>query len=79
MFPADLPPSPEFIYYPLRTCGSGWLPPPARPSTPFWLLSSRSASPPEFPEVTTVMHVPDEKTRPVGQAVAAANLPKLSK
>lgn len=34
---------PEFIYYPLSACGSGWLP------------------------------------RPVGQAVAAASLPKLNK
>ena len=35
----------------------------------------------EFPEVAraVAMHVPDEKTRRVGQAVAAASLPKLKK
>jgi predicted NBD/HSP70 family sugar kinase len=35
----------------------------------------------EFPEVASAiaMHVPDEKTRRVGQAVAAASLPKLKK
>ncbi len=35
----------------------------------------------EFPEVSAriAMHVPDEKTRRVGQAVAAASLPKLVK
>ena len=33
----------------------------------------------EFPEIAgeIMMHVPDEKTRRVGQAVAAASLPKL--
>ena len=35
----------------------------------------------EFPEIAArvTMHVPDEKTRRVGQAVAAASLPKLRK
>ncbi|MDP3849179.1 MAG: ROK family protein [Luteolibacter sp.] len=33
----------------------------------------------EFPEIDIAMHVPDEKTRRVGQAVAAASLPKLKK
>ncbi len=35
----------------------------------------------EFPEVAqaVAMHVPDEKTRRVGQAVAAASLPKIKK
>ena len=35
----------------------------------------------EFPEIARkiAMHVPDEKTRRVGQAVAAASLPKLKK
>jgi predicted NBD/HSP70 family sugar kinase len=35
----------------------------------------------EFPEIAAqiAMHVPDEKTRRVGQAVAAASLPKIRK
>ena len=33
----------------------------------------------EFPEVSIAMHVPDEKSRRVGQAVAAASLPKSKK
>jgi predicted NBD/HSP70 family sugar kinase len=33
----------------------------------------------EFPEVSIAMHVPDEKSRRVGQAVAAASLPKAKK
>jgi hypothetical protein len=35
----------------------------------------------DFPKVADriQMHVPDEKTRRVGQAVAAASLPKMKK
>ncbi len=33
----------------------------------------------EFPEIDIAMRVPDEKTRRVGQAVAAASLPKIKK
>jgi len=35
----------------------------------------------EFPETAAkiAMHVPDEKSRRIGQAVAAASLPKLKK
>jgi hypothetical protein len=42
--------------------------------------SARSAAS-EFPEIAgkITMHVPDEKSRRVGQAVAAASLPKHRK
>jgi len=43
------------------------------------LAKAREVLKREFPEIAKeiVMHVPDEKTRRVGQAVAAASLPKL--
>lgn len=45
------------------------------------LSKAREVLAKEFPEVAAAiaMHVPDEKTRRVGQAVAAASLPKLQK
>jgi len=45
------------------------------------LSKAREVLQQEFPEVAgaIAMHVPDEKTRRVGQAVAAASLPKLKK
>jgi len=45
------------------------------------LNTARQVLDQEFPDISTAiaMHVPDEKTRRVGQAVAAASLPKLSK
>ncbi len=45
------------------------------------LSKAREVLEQEFPEIakTVAMHVPDEKTRRVGQAVAAASLPKLTK
>jgi predicted NBD/HSP70 family sugar kinase len=45
------------------------------------LSKAREVLEKEFPEVFAriTMHVPDEKTRRVGQAVAAASLPKLTK
>jgi predicted NBD/HSP70 family sugar kinase len=43
------------------------------------LAKAREVLAKEFPEVSAIMHVPDEKTRRVGQAVAAASLPKIKK
>jgi predicted NBD/HSP70 family sugar kinase len=43
------------------------------------LAKAREVLAHEFPEVSIAMHVPDEKTRRVGQAVAAASLPKATK
>lgn len=45
------------------------------------LTKAREVMASEFPEVASAMaiHVPDEKTRRVGQAVAAASLPELKK
>ncbi len=45
------------------------------------LTKAREVMDLEFPEVASAIaiHVPDEKTRRVGQAVAAASLPKLKK
>jgi predicted NBD/HSP70 family sugar kinase len=45
------------------------------------LAKARAVLEREFPEIAAAvaMHVPDEKTRRVGQAVAAASLPKLKK
>jgi len=45
------------------------------------LAKAREVLEMEFPEASAriAMHVPDEKTRRVGQAVAAASLPKLTK
>ena len=43
------------------------------------LAKAREVLAAEFPEVSIAMHVPDEKTRRVGQAVAAASLPKAKK
>ncbi len=45
------------------------------------LTKAREVLESEFPETAAAvaMHVPDEKTRRVGQAVAAASLPKLKK
>jgi predicted NBD/HSP70 family sugar kinase len=45
------------------------------------LSKAREVLESEFPETAAAvaMHVPDEKTRRVGQAVAAASLPKLKK
>ncbi len=43
------------------------------------LAKAREVLAMEFPEVYVTMHVPDEKTRRVGQAVAAASLPKAKK
>jgi predicted NBD/HSP70 family sugar kinase len=45
------------------------------------LAKAREVLEREFPEISAriAMHVPDEKTRRVGQAVAAASLPKLRK
>ena len=45
------------------------------------LAKARGVLESEFPETASAvaMHVPDEKTRRVGQAVAAASLPKLKK
>ncbi len=45
------------------------------------LAKAREVLAKEFPEAAAgiAMHVPDEKTRRVGQAVAAASLPKLKK
>jgi predicted NBD/HSP70 family sugar kinase len=43
------------------------------------LAKAREVLAGEFPEVGIAMHVPDEKTRRVGQAVAAASLPKSKK
>jgi predicted NBD/HSP70 family sugar kinase len=40
------------------------------------LAKAREVLATEFPEVGIAMHVPDEKSRRVGQAVAAASLPK---
>jgi predicted NBD/HSP70 family sugar kinase len=43
------------------------------------LAKAREVLATEFPEVGIAMHVPDEKTRRVGQAVAAASLPSTKK
>ncbi len=43
------------------------------------LAKAREVLATEFPEVGISMHVPDEKSRRVGQAVAAASLPKVKK
>lgn len=43
------------------------------------LAKAREVLATEFPEVSIAMHVPDEKTRRVGQAVAAASLPSTQK
>jgi predicted NBD/HSP70 family sugar kinase len=43
------------------------------------LAKAREVLATEFPEVSIAMHVPDEKTRRVGQAVAAASLPGTKK
>lgn len=43
------------------------------------LAKAREVLAAEFPAVSIAMHVPDEKTRRVGQAVAAASLPKTKK
>jgi predicted NBD/HSP70 family sugar kinase len=45
------------------------------------LAKAREVLDKEFPEVgsAVAMHVPDEKSRRVGQAVAAASLPKTKK
>lgn len=43
------------------------------------LAKAREVLATEFPEVVIAMHVPDEKTRRVGQAVAAASLPSTKK
>lgn len=43
------------------------------------LAKAREVLTHEFPEAGIAMHVPDEKTRRVGQAVAAASLPKAKK
>jgi predicted NBD/HSP70 family sugar kinase len=43
------------------------------------LAKAREVLAAEFPEVDIAMHVPDEKSRRVGQAVAAASLPKSKK
>ncbi len=43
------------------------------------LAKAREVLKREFPEIDIAMLVPDEKTRRVGQAVAAASLPKLNK
>lgn len=45
------------------------------------LSKAREVLEKEFPEIAAriTMHVPDEKTRRVGQAVAAASLPKITK
>jgi len=43
------------------------------------LAKAREVLATEFPEVGISMHVPDEKSRRVGQAVAAASLPKAKK
>jgi predicted NBD/HSP70 family sugar kinase len=43
------------------------------------LAKAREVLAREFPEISIAMHVPDEKSRRVGQAVAAASLPKSKK
>jgi hypothetical protein len=45
------------------------------------LSKAREVLKKEFPEIAKKvrLHVPDEKSRRVGQAVAAASLPKLNK
>lgn len=43
------------------------------------LAKAREVLATEFPEVSIGIHVPDEKSRRVGQAVAAASLPKARK
>ena len=43
------------------------------------LAKAREVLAREFPEIAIAMHVPDEKSRRVGQAVAAASLPKSKK
>lgn len=43
------------------------------------LAKAREVLAKEFPEIAINMHVPDEKSRRVGQAVAAASLPKSKK
>jgi|GEM_PF-6763039 len=40
------------------------------------LAKAREIMASEFPEISVAMHVPDGKSRRVGQAVAAASLPK---
>jgi predicted NBD/HSP70 family sugar kinase len=43
------------------------------------LAKAREVLSREFPEIEVALHVPDEKTRRVGQAVAAASLPKSNR